>query len=172
MSASKKTGVTRNSCAVCALKWNTLRDLWPPSMRWWKFSLRHDSQHRWGSWASRVSPLTWSKAGIWQTRTHRTGLPPNLIGIRQSYLSFCPPCTNAGGWFYLNSCYMSMREVLQKKLQLKKFMNFSKKLILQQIRHGGPLFVWTSEAFCSVERSRDVRALWTVLQVGCGHVPI
>ena len=30
-----------------------------------------------------------------------------------------------------------MREVLQKKLQLKKFMNFSKKLILQQIRHGG-----------------------------------
>ena len=56
--------------------------------------------------------------------------PPELLVI-------CPPCTDAGGWFNLNSCYMSLKEVLRRKLQLKKFLSFCKRLIAQQIRHGG-----------------------------------
>eukprot|EP00435_Cladocopium_sp_Y103_P012259 s60_g3.t1 len=79
-----------------------------------------------------------SKVGTFLMPRPRTGLlheeldqfPPELLVL-------CPPCTNAGGWFNLNSCYMPIHEVLRRKLQLKRFTAFCKRLILQQIKHGG-----------------------------------
>ena len=56
--------------------------------------------------------------------------PPELLIL-------CPPCTDAGGWFNLNKMYMSMQEYLRRKLQLRKYIKFCKKLFHQQIQAGG-----------------------------------
>ena len=56
--------------------------------------------------------------------------PPELLVI-------CPPCTDAGGWFNLNSLYMSCSEVLSRRRKLKTFMLFVKDLIRQQVAAGG-----------------------------------
>ena len=56
--------------------------------------------------------------------------PPELMVI-------CPPCTNAGGWFHLNSLHMPVHEVLRRKVLLKKQKAFCKRLIRQQIKSGG-----------------------------------
>eukprot|EP00435_Cladocopium_sp_Y103_P035287 s382_g9.t1 len=74
--------------------------------------------------------------------------PPDLLVI-------CPPCTNAGGWFHLNSLRMPVQEVLKRKLLLKKQKAFCKKLIRQQLTLGGrvlfehpsPSSVWDDQDF-------------------------
>ena len=40
-------------------------------------------------------------------------IPPELLLL-------CPPCTDAGGWFHLNSMCMSIEEVLRRKMVLRK----------------------------------------------------
>eukprot|EP00435_Cladocopium_sp_Y103_P020594 s2229_g5.t1 len=74
--------------------------------------------------------------------------PPDLLVI-------CPPCTNAGGWFHLNSLRMPVQEVLKRKLLLKKQKAFCKKLIRRQLALGGrvlfehpsPSSVWDDQDF-------------------------
>ena len=39
--------------------------------------------------------------------------PPEVLVI-------CPPCTNAGGWFNLNSCYMSIARSSSKKTAVEE----------------------------------------------------
>jgi len=56
--------------------------------------------------------------------------PPELLVV-------CPPCTDAGGWFHLNSKRMPVHDVLRRKLILKRPKAFSKKLMQQQIDAGG-----------------------------------
>ena len=56
--------------------------------------------------------------------------PPELLVV-------CPPCTDAGGWFNLNSLYMPCHEVLSRRRKLKTFLHFCKELIRQQIEAGG-----------------------------------
>eukprot|EP00435_Cladocopium_sp_Y103_P001293 s456_g1.t1 len=56
--------------------------------------------------------------------------PPELLVA-------CPPCTDAGGWFHLNSLTMPVHEVLRRKVLLKKQKAFCKKLIQQQLDAGG-----------------------------------
>eukprot|EP00435_Cladocopium_sp_Y103_P060613 s808_g22.t1 len=56
--------------------------------------------------------------------------PPELLLL-------CPPCTDAGGWFHYNSYFMSLHEVLRRKLILRKHKKFCKRLIRQQLKHGG-----------------------------------
>eukprot|EP00435_Cladocopium_sp_Y103_P006224 s2324_g2.t1 len=74
--------------------------------------------------------------------------PPDLLVI-------CPPCTNAGGWFHLNSLRMPVHEVLKRKLLLKRQKAFCKKLIKKQLATGGrvlfehpsPSSVWDDQDF-------------------------
>eukprot|EP00435_Cladocopium_sp_Y103_P050219 s645_g15.t1 len=61
-----------------------------------------------------------------ETKEH----PPELMVI-------CPACTDAGGWFHLNSLTMPIQEVLRRKLLLKRQRAFCKKLIRQQLEAGG-----------------------------------
>ena len=56
--------------------------------------------------------------------------PPELMVL-------CPPCTDAGGWFHINSLRMPVHEVLKRRVRLKKQREFCKKLIQQQIDSGG-----------------------------------
>ena len=56
--------------------------------------------------------------------------PPELLVA-------CPPCTDAGGWFHLNSKRMPAQDVLKRKFILKKPKAFCKKLIKQQLEAGG-----------------------------------
>eukprot|EP00435_Cladocopium_sp_Y103_P017847 s883_g4.t1 len=73
--------------------------------------------------------LTDPKTQAWvldELRQH----PPELLIL-------CPPCTNAGGWFHLNKCFLSMSEYLAKKHTLRKHLKFCKALIKQQLSLGG-----------------------------------
>ena len=56
--------------------------------------------------------------------------PPELLVV-------CPPCTDAGGWSHLNVYHMPILEVLRRQKQLKRFLNFVKELVQQQIEAGG-----------------------------------
>eukprot|EP00435_Cladocopium_sp_Y103_P055765 s362_g18.t1 len=73
--------------------------------------------------------LTDPKIQDWVERELDT-YPPELLLL-------CPPCTDAGGWFHLNSCFMTMQEVLQRKLKFRKYLKFCKRLMRNQLRHGG-----------------------------------
>eukprot|EP00435_Cladocopium_sp_Y103_P045506 s941_g13.t1 len=62
----------------------------------------------------------------------------------------CPPCTDAGGWFHLNKCYMTMQEYLSRKLRFRRFLKFCKTLVRNQLKtlgrvvfeHPAPSVIW------------------------------
>ena len=56
--------------------------------------------------------------------------PPRLLVL-------CPPCTNEGGWFHLNSLTMEPQEVLKRKAQSRMFIRFCCELFRQQVELGG-----------------------------------
>ncbi len=56
--------------------------------------------------------------------------PPALLVL-------CPPCTNEGGWFNLNSLYMSPTERLQKTNRSRMFIRWCCRLFRTQIQLGG-----------------------------------
>ena len=76
--------------------------------------------------------------------------PPELLLL-------CPPCTDAGGWFNLNKCYMSMQEYLARKLRLKRFLKFCKRLITNQLKTHGR-FVFEHPAPSVVWKDPEMRA--------------
>lgn len=69
--------------------------------------------------------------------------PPELLLV-------CPPCTDAGGWFHLNKCYMTMQEYLRRKLMFRKHMALCKRVIRNHLKthgrlvfeHPAPSAVW------------------------------
>lgn len=56
--------------------------------------------------------------------------PPALLVL-------CPPCTDEGGWFHLNSCYMTPLEYLQRKARSRTFIRFCARLFRNQVEAGG-----------------------------------
>ena len=56
--------------------------------------------------------------------------PPALLVL-------CPPCTNEGGWFNLNSIYMSPEERLQKIKLSRLFIRWCCRLFRTQVQLGG-----------------------------------
>ena len=56
--------------------------------------------------------------------------PPELLVL-------CPPCTDEGGWFHLNSCYMTPLEYLQRKARSRAFIRFCARLFRNQVEAGG-----------------------------------
>ena len=56
--------------------------------------------------------------------------PPRLLVL-------CPPCTNEGGWFHLNSLTMDPQEVLRRRAQSRMFIRFCCELFRQQVELGG-----------------------------------
>eukprot|EP00435_Cladocopium_sp_Y103_P016757 s3691_g4.t1 len=76
--------------------------------------------------------------------------PPELLLL-------CPPCTDAGGWFHLNKCFMSTQELLLRKLRFRKFLAFCKRLIRNQLKtegrfvfeHPGPSIAWKDPEMAS-----------------------
>lgn len=52
--------------------------------------------------------------------------PPRLLVL-------CPPCTNEGGWFHLNSLTMDPQEVLRRRAQSRMFIRFCCELFKQQV---------------------------------------
>ena len=73
--------------------------------------------------------LTCTKTQDWLAQ-ELDRFPPELLLL-------CPPCTDAGGWFHYNSCFMSMQEVLRRKMTLRKHVKFCERLVRQQLKHGG-----------------------------------
>ena len=55
--------------------------------------------------------------------------PPDLLLV-------CPPCTNEGGWWHLNSSHMSMAERTQKQRESRLYIKFCCELYEQQISLG------------------------------------
>ena len=86
--------------------------------------------------------LTDAKTQDWVV-TELADHPPELLLV-------CPPCTDAGGWFHLNKCYMSMQEYLRRKLLFRKHMALCKKVIRNHLKthgrlvfeHPAPSAVW------------------------------
>eukprot|EP00435_Cladocopium_sp_Y103_P035542 s519_g9.t1 len=74
--------------------------------------------------------------------------PPELLLL-------CPPCTDAGGWFHYNKCFMSMQEILKRKLIFKKHKELCKRLIRNQLKthgrfmfeHPAPSAIWHDSEF-------------------------
>ena len=56
--------------------------------------------------------------------------PPELLVV-------CPPCTDEGGWFHLNSKSMSPKEVLKRKARSRTFIKYSCELFREQVERGG-----------------------------------
>ena len=56
--------------------------------------------------------------------------PPSLLVL-------CPPCTDEGGWFHLNSCYMTPLEYLQRKARSRVFIRYCARLFKNQVEAGG-----------------------------------
>lgn len=56
--------------------------------------------------------------------------PPELLIV-------CPPCTDEGGWFHLNSTYMDKLEYLRRKARSRSFIRFAMELFQQQVSLGG-----------------------------------
>lgn len=52
-------------------------------------------------------------------------------------LVLCPPCTWAGGWFHLNKHYMDPKEVSEKEVLTKLFVQFCCSLVEEQLKRGG-----------------------------------
>lgn len=55
--------------------------------------------------------------------------PPELLVL-------CPPCTDEGGWFNLNSAYMDQHELTCRIAQSRMYIRFCVKLYWQQLSHG------------------------------------
>ena len=96
--------------------------------------------------------LTDAKTRDWLLREVEENPPEVLL--------MCPPCTDAGGWFHLNKCYMTMKEYLARKLQLRQFLDLCKKLIRIMSKtvgrfifeHPAPSLVWKDpemKEFCN-----------------------
>ena len=74
--------------------------------------------------------------------------PPELLLL-------CPPCTDAGGWFHYNKCFMSTQEILKRKLIFKKHKELCKRLIKNQLKthgrfmfeHPAPSAIWHDPEF-------------------------
>ena len=56
--------------------------------------------------------------------------PPELLIV-------CPPCTDEGGWFHLNSTYMDKLEYLRRRARSRSFIKFAMELYQQQVNLGG-----------------------------------
>ena len=56
--------------------------------------------------------------------------PPDLLVL-------CPPCTDEGGWFYMNACYMDPKEYIRKVRRSRMFIRFCCQLYEQQVQAGG-----------------------------------
>ena len=56
--------------------------------------------------------------------------PPELLVV-------CPPCTDEGGWFHLNSTYMDKLEYLRRRARSRSFIRFAMELYQQQVSLGG-----------------------------------
>ena len=56
--------------------------------------------------------------------------PPDLLIL-------CPPCTDEGGWFHLNSLTMDPQEYIRRVRQSRMFIRFCCKLYQQQVDAGG-----------------------------------
>ena len=56
--------------------------------------------------------------------------PPELLIV-------CPPCTDEGGWFHLNSTYMDRLEYLRRRARSRSFIRFAMELYQQQVNLGG-----------------------------------
>ena len=52
-------------------------------------------------------------------------------------LVLCPPCTDEGGWFNLNSCNMDPQEYLRRARRSRMFIHFCCRLYEQQVAAGG-----------------------------------
>ena len=52
-------------------------------------------------------------------------------------LVLCPPCTWPGGWFHLNKHYMDPKEISEKEVLTKLFVQFCCSLIEEQLKRGG-----------------------------------
>ena len=110
-----------------------------------------------------------TKQQDWLLREMRE-FPPELMIL-------CPPCTDAGGWFHLNKFYMSIQEYLKRKHQLRKFKEFCKKLIKQQVACGGrfifehpaPSEVWSDPDF--IKLRNDLCSFTTDMCCFDLHVP-
>eukprot|EP00435_Cladocopium_sp_Y103_P046254 s603_g13.t1 len=93
-----------------------------------------DIQHGWD--------LTDRRTAEWLV-TELEEHPPELLLL-------CPPCTDAGGWFHLNKCFMTTQEILKRKLVFKKHKELCKRLIKNQLKthgrfvfeHPAPSAVW------------------------------
>ena len=81
-----------------------------------------------------------------EMKTH----PPELMIL-------CPPCTDAGGWFHINSLRMPVHEVLKRRIRLKKQREFCKKLIQQQIECGGRFMFEHPSPACTWEDPQFVK---------------
>eukprot|EP00435_Cladocopium_sp_Y103_P044898 s702_g12.t1 len=57
-------------------------------------------------------------------------VPPDLLVL-------CPPCTDEGGWFHLNSCTMDPKEYIRRVRQSRLFIRFCCQLFKQQVALGG-----------------------------------
>eukprot|EP00435_Cladocopium_sp_Y103_P012083 s801_g3.t1 len=56
--------------------------------------------------------------------------PPDLLVLS-------PPCTDEGGWFYMNACHMDPKEYIRRVRRSRMFIRFCCKLFEQQVQAGG-----------------------------------
>ena len=75
--------------------------------------------------------------------------PPELLVL-------CPPCTDAGGWFHLNKCFMSPQEYLRRKWLLRGHLKLCKELMKIQLKHGGR-FIFEHPVGSAVWKDSDMR---------------
>ena len=94
--------------------------------------------------AKRVTPLgykAWSvdiKQGYDLSKPEvRKEVEEELRNNPPALLALCPPCTNEGGWFNLNSIYMSPEERLQKIKLSRMFIRWCCRLYRTQMQLGG-----------------------------------
>ena len=60
-----------------------------------------------------------------------------LVTERPELLVLCPPCTDEGGWFHLNSHKWDPWEVLRRKAQSRRYITWCCKLFRMQMELGG-----------------------------------
>ena len=78
------------------------------------------------------------KLGTDLTKPHeRAKLKEELRAHPPELLIVCPPCTDEGGWFHLNSTYMDRLEYLRRRARSRVFIRYAMELYQQQVNLGG-----------------------------------
>lgn len=71
------------------------------------------------------------------TRVDRIKVEQALLAHPPELLILCPPCTDEGGWFHLNSTKWERWEYLARVAKSRSFIKWCCKLFKQQVERGG-----------------------------------